>query len=214
MIIIKTENGDRFINDAETLQVAHLRDKAEVEVWPAKWITRKETPQYYVIRHVEAVVYTNAAQPTVRWWDEGSALKQQAKQIEDLQAQLEKRTKERDEMRDKYIEADNERTTLRDRTRPLDYRQHLLNITVMAQMNRLEEAEVNRQKKEHPNWNSYQKSGNAIRFIRIAHDHDIETVGQLLDCGSFRFAQYKGMGQKCFKELSQALETLYGIKEW
>ena len=73
---------------------------------------------------------------------------------------------------------------------------------------------MNRQKKEHPNWINYQKSGNAFRFIRIAHDHDIETVGQLLDCGSFRFAQFKGMGPKCLEELSQALETLYGIKEW
>ena len=34
MIIIKTTNGDRFINDAETLQVSHVKDKAQVKVWP------------------------------------------------------------------------------------------------------------------------------------------------------------------------------------
>ena len=37
MIIVKTNNGDRFINEAETLQVSHIKDKALVEVWPSRW---------------------------------------------------------------------------------------------------------------------------------------------------------------------------------
>lgn len=76
MIIIKTTNGDRFINEAECLQVNHLRDTATVEVWPASWGRNRqyETPRCYIIQNVEAVIYTNAAQPT-EWKDEGSAIR-------------------------------------------------------------------------------------------------------------------------------------------
>ena len=58
MIIIKTNNGDRFINEAETLQINHIRDKALVEVWPSRWGNQQQQPQYYIIEHVESVIYT------------------------------------------------------------------------------------------------------------------------------------------------------------
>ena len=76
MIIVKTTNGDRFINEAECLQVNHLRDTATVEVWPARWGENRQQamPKYYIIQNVEAVIYTNAAQPT-EWKDEGSAIR-------------------------------------------------------------------------------------------------------------------------------------------
>ena len=78
MIIVKTTNGDRFINEAECLQVNHLRDTATVEVWPASWGKDRHRqdaiPLYYIIQNVEAVIYTNAAQPT-EWKDEGSAIR-------------------------------------------------------------------------------------------------------------------------------------------
>ena len=73
MIIVKTTNGDRFINEAECLQVNHLRDTATVEVWPASWGRNRqyETPRYYIIQNVEAVIYTTSQKD---WEDKGSEL--------------------------------------------------------------------------------------------------------------------------------------------
>ena len=69
MIIVKTNNCDRFINEAETLQVNHNKDKAQVEVWPSRWGNQQQQPQYYVIEHVESVIYTTQE---TKWKDEGS----------------------------------------------------------------------------------------------------------------------------------------------
>lgn len=71
MIIVKTNNGDRFINEAETLQVSHNKDKALVEVWPSRWGNQQQQPQYYIIEHVESVIYTTQE---TKWKDEGSEL--------------------------------------------------------------------------------------------------------------------------------------------
>ena len=68
MIIVKTSNGDRFINEAETLQVSHNKDKAEVEVWPSKWGNQPHQLQNFIIEHVEAVIYTNVDH-TVKYED-------------------------------------------------------------------------------------------------------------------------------------------------
>jgi len=84
MIIVKTNNGDRFINEAETLQVNHNKDKAQVEVWPSRWGNQQQQPQYYVIEHVEAVIYTTQE---TKWKDEGSEVKK-------LIANLESKNKE------------------------------------------------------------------------------------------------------------------------
>ena len=81
MIIIKTTNGDRFINEAETLQVNHIRDKALVEVWPSRWDNQQQQPQYYIIEHVESVIYTTQE---TKWKDEGSELETLKKQREDI----------------------------------------------------------------------------------------------------------------------------------
>jgi hypothetical protein len=69
MIIVKTNNGDRFINEAETLQVSHNKDKALVEVWPSRWGNQQQQPQYYIIENVESVIYTNADY-TVKYEDQ------------------------------------------------------------------------------------------------------------------------------------------------
>ena len=84
MIIVKTNNGDRFINEAETLQVNHIRDNALVEVWPSRWCNQQQQPQYYIIEHVESVIYTTQE---TKWKDEGS-------EIQWLKAELEKKEKE------------------------------------------------------------------------------------------------------------------------
>ena len=81
MIIVKTNNGDRFINEAETLQVSHNKDKALVEVWPSRWGNQQQQPQYYIIEHVESVIYTTQE---TKWRDEGSELETLKKRLEDI----------------------------------------------------------------------------------------------------------------------------------
>ena len=81
MIIVKTSNGDRFINEAETLQVSHIKDKALVEVWPSRWGNQQQQPQYYIIEHVESVIYTTQ---DTKWKDEGSELETLKKRLEDI----------------------------------------------------------------------------------------------------------------------------------
>ena len=80
MIIVKTNNGDRFINEAETLQINHIKDKAQVEVWPSRWSNQQQQPQYYIIEHVESVIYTTQE---TKWKDEGSELETLKKRLED-----------------------------------------------------------------------------------------------------------------------------------
>ena len=79
MIIVKTKNGDRFINDKAVRMVDHDREKAEVNAFGDEgW--------YSHIEDVESVLYTSDAQPT-SWKDEGS-------EIQQLKAVIEKKEKE------------------------------------------------------------------------------------------------------------------------
>ena len=210
MIIVKTTNGDRFINDAETLQVSHVKDKAQVEVWPSRWGNQQQQPQYFVIEHVEAVIYTNAAQAT-QWKDEGS-------ELEKLKAKYDEHMEWSGKLRDEYMKMMQERDELKERLaklepQPKDYENDLLRDTVYNEMERIAIAESNRLKRENPRC-GHIKSGHGIRFLNIAKANNIETVGQLLAVGRARFEKFKYMGPKCIIELSHALENLYGIKQW
>ena len=209
MIVIKTSNGDRFINDTETLQVSHVKDKAQVEVWPSRWGNQQQQPQYFVIEHVEAVIYTNAAQAT-QWKDEGS-------ELEKLKAKYDEHMKWSGKLRDEYMKIMQERDELKERLaklepQPKDYENDLLRDTVYNEMERIAIAESDRLKRE--TGLGRIKSGNGIRFLNIAKSNNIETVGQLLAVGRARFEKFRFMGPKCIIELSQALENLYGIKQW
>lgn len=84
MIIVRTNNGDRFINEEETLQVIHSKDKANVEVWPSRWLDQKQ-PQSYLIENVESVQYLHGKE--IQWVDEGS-------EVEKLKATIESKNKE------------------------------------------------------------------------------------------------------------------------
>ena len=83
MIIVKTKNGDHFINEKAVAEVKHDREKAVVDCWGANG---------YYSHHedVEGVVYTNDAQPT-SWTDEGSYIKR-------LKDELEREKKESDKI--------------------------------------------------------------------------------------------------------------------
>ena len=95
MIIVKTNNGDRFINEAETLQINHIRDKAQVEVWPSRWGNQQQQPQYYIIEHVESVIYTNADH-TVKYEEKCS-------EVEELKNILDNRLEWGMNLQSKYI---------------------------------------------------------------------------------------------------------------
>ena len=83
MIIVKTKNGDRFINDKAVTIVAHDREKSVVNA-------HGENGAYYHIEDVDGIIYTNEAQPT-QWMDEGS-------EIQRLKAVIEKKEKELSQM--------------------------------------------------------------------------------------------------------------------
>ena len=112
MIIVKTNNGDRFINEAEILQVNHIRDNALVEVWPSRWCNQQQQPQYFVIEHVEAVIYTNAAQAT-QWKDEGS-------ELEKMKARYDENMEWSGKLRDEYMKMMQERDELKERLAKLE----------------------------------------------------------------------------------------------
>ena len=101
MIIIKTTNGDHFINEAETLQVSHNKDKAQVEVWSSRWGNQQQQPQYYIIEHVESVIYTTQE---TKWKDEGLELET-----------LKKRLRETYQLVDQYRKKETENIILEDK---------------------------------------------------------------------------------------------------
>ena len=74
MIIVKTKNGDRFINDKAVTMVEHDREKAVVTAY-------RDDGAYYNIKDVEGIIYTNDAQPT-EWKDEGSEIQRLKVELE------------------------------------------------------------------------------------------------------------------------------------
>ena len=88
MIIVKTKNGDRFINDKAVTIVEHDREKAVVTAY-------RDDGASYNINNVEGIIYTNDAQPT-EWKDEGS-------EIQRLKAVIEKKEKELSKEYDHFV---------------------------------------------------------------------------------------------------------------
>lgn len=98
MIIIKTKQGDIFVNDREMANVAHNREHhtAEIHDGKAAGTLWHEPP----IEHVESVVYINE-QTGKEWKDNGSEMEYLRKEKDSLnlelkcQTEITKRTKER-----------------------------------------------------------------------------------------------------------------------
>ena len=205
MIIVKTKNGDRFINDKAVTMVEHDREKAVVNAYGDKGV-------FFHIEDVEGIIYTNDAQPT-SWKDEGS-------EIQRLKKELDEEKEWGGRMRDAYLKMEQERDDLKARvaqleTKPAaDYENDKLRDKVYYEIDRLDVQEREEYKKKYPGLGAYQKRGNAVRFMNVAKEHDIETVGQLLEVGRARFEQFRNMGRLCADRISEALETLYDIKGW
>ena len=206
MIIIKTNNGDVFVNEKTTHIVEHNRENKTVVI---------RNPQYKMnstIHDVEGIIYTNDAQPT-SWKDEGSEIQRLMKSL-DEQRELDNK------MRDEYLKMMQERDELKERLAQLepkpaaDYANDRLIDKIYHEIDRLDIQEREENKKKFPECGVHQKRGNAIRFMNVAKDHDIETVGQLLEVGRARFEQFRNMGRLCADRISEALDNLYGIKSW
>lgn len=86
MIIVKTKNGDHFINDKAVIRVEHDRVNAVVNVYG---------DEYHFIEDVEGIIYTSDAQPT-EWKDEGS-------EVQRLKAIIEKKEKECHQMLERSL---------------------------------------------------------------------------------------------------------------
>jgi len=83
MIIVKTKNGDRFINEKAVTKVDHNKKDATVYVYD-------DRGYMFNIKDVEEVIYNNDAQP-ISWKDEGS-------EIQRLKATIEKKDNEHAQM--------------------------------------------------------------------------------------------------------------------
>ena len=83
MIIVKTKNGDRFINDKAVTMVEHDRERAAVKAYGDNGV-------FFHIEDVEGIIYNNDAQP-IHWKDEGSEIQRLKATIEKKDKELEKR---------------------------------------------------------------------------------------------------------------------------
>lgn len=199
MIIVKTNNGDRFINEAETLQVNHIKDKKQVEVWPSRWGDQQQQPQFYVIEHVEKVVYTNLAQST-EWSDEGSEIKK-------LKKKLDARLEWSNKLRDDYLKIELERDELKERLAKLEpvakERWWADNVDIAPASVIIGYIEKNGR-----------SFGYGVRLTKVFENYDIKTVGDILRQGRHNFMKYDGVGGGSITRIDDALEELYNIKSW
>lgn len=96
MIIVRTDNGDMFVNENELKSLQHNRETHTVTM---EW---KNNPAFRIplmpITQVNAVVYLNKEQP-VQWCDEGVAVKYLQKSIESYKTELSCRKEIIDELK-------------------------------------------------------------------------------------------------------------------
>ena len=95
-----------------------------------------------------------------------------------------------------------------------DYENDRLVDSLYKEMDRLEEVAKEEKRKMYPNYKYVQKSGHSVRFLNACKAADIETVGQLLALGRRGAEDIRNSGRKCVDLAAQALENLYGIKNW
>ena len=199
MIIIKTNNGDVFVNEKETQIVQHSKADKCVVIR-----SHKEGPNC-VFQNVEGIIYTNEAQPT-QWMDEGS-------QIEKMREQLKKNHDELCRLADANRNLLEERDELKELLAPLKNRSEITKAVAAYKNDRLVDTlakEIERLDIEE----NGQKKGHATRFLNAAKAQDIDTVGQLLTFGRARLEGCRNISRITTNWVSKALDSLYGIKGW
>ena len=193
MIIVKTKNGDRFINDKAVAMVEHVRDKAVVNA-------HGEKGAYYHIEDVEGVIYTNDAHPT--------SLKDEGSEIQRLMKSLDEQREWGNKMRDEYLKIEQERDELKERVAQLEPKAdpdrwwpdnvEVAPIEVIA---------------GHIERSSYDP-GYSVRLGKLFAANDIKKVGDLLRIGRRQFKKYRSVGGGSLRRIDNALEELYDIKGW
>jgi hypothetical protein len=193
MIIVKTKNGDRFINDKAVAMVEHVRDKAVVNAYGDKGV-------WFHVEDVEGIIYNNDAQP-ITWTDEGS-------EVERLKESLEKQREWSDKLRDKLIDTSLERDELKERLAELEPKEdpdrwwpdnvEVAPIEVIA---------------GHIERSGYDP-GYSVRLGKLFAANDIKKVGDLLRIGRRQFKKYRSVGGGSLSRIDNALEDLYDIKGW
>ena len=194
MIIIKTNNGDVFVNEKTTHIVEHNRENKTVVI---------RNPQYKMnstIHDVEGIIYTNDAQPT-SWKDEGS-------EIQRMKKLLDEQREWGNKMRDEYLKIEQERDELKERVAQLEpkaapdrwWPDNVDSAPVAVILS-------------HVGYESYDP-GYEVRLGKIFESNDIKTVGDLLRIGRRNFRKYRSVGGGSISRIDNALETLYDIKGW
>jgi len=194
MIIVKTKNGDRFINDKAVTMVEHDREKAVVNAYGDKGVL-------FHIEDVEGIIYTNDAQPT-SWKDEGS-------EIQRLMKSLDEQRQWGDKMRDEYLKMEQERDELKERVAQLEpkadpdrwWPDNVDSAPVAVILSNV-------------GYNGYDPAGYGVRLGKIFENYDIKTVGDLLRIGRRNFRKYRSVGGGSISRIDNALETLFDIKGW
>ena len=193
MIIVKTKNGDRFINDKAVTMVEHDREKAVVNAYGDKGV-------FFHIEDVEGIIYTNDAQPT-SWKDEGS-------EIQRLRKSLDEQREWGNKMRDEYLKIEQERDELKERVAQLEpkadpdrwWPDNVDSAPISVIICRIGSM-------------SYDP-GYGVRLGKIFESNNIKTVGDLLRIGRRDFRKYRSVGGGSITRIDDALEDLYDIKGW
>lgn len=193
MIIVKTKNGGRFINDKAVTMVEHDREKAVANAYGDNGV-------FFRIEDVEGVVYTNDAQPT-SWNDEGS-------EIQRLRESLDEQREWGNKMRDEYLKIEQERDELKERVAQLEpkadpdrwWPDNVDSAPVAVILS-------------HVGYNGYDP-GYEVRLGKIFESNNIKTVGDLLRIGRRNFRKYRSVGGGSISRIDNALEMLYDIKGW
>lgn len=193
MIIVKTKNGDHFINEKSVIEVRHDREKAVVGCWGANG---------YYSHHedVEGVLYTNDAQPT-SWTDEGSEIKR-------LMKSLEERTESLNRLRDAHLlmeaECDELRAQLA-KLKPKEDPDRWWPDNVEVAPIEVITGHIER---------SGYDPGYGVRLGKLFASNDIKKVGDLLRITRRQFKKYRSVGGGSLSRIDKALEELYDIKGW
>ena len=193
MIIVKTKNGDRFINDKAVTMVEHDREKAVVTAY-------RDDGASYNINDVEGIIYTNDAQPT-SWKDEGS-------EIQRLMKSLDEQREWGNKMRDEYLKMEQERDELKERVAQLEPKAD----PIRWWPDNVDSAPVD-VILSHVGYESYDP-GYEVRLGKIFENNNIKTVGDLLRIGRRNFRKYRSVGGGSISRIDNALEKLYDIKDW
>lgn len=64
------------------------------------------------------------------------------------------------------------------------------------------------------NNNRYRDNRYATRFVNIFNDNKINTIGDILRLGRRKFRRINSIGKGSVTRIDDALEELYGIKDW